>query len=168
MRIYWVLAEQLQLPPKYTSQDLHAVAPIWASWRLWRSYQVDNCICGDIDEAEFCLQYQFNQFCNLYVPDSVKTPYPRVIKFASGSLLTFSHANDIISMFLAGVQSDLVLLLGFHNINVDNSYGQAFRATINNLPDTQWVNVSVDGSANTVNLQNYTCDKLDNVVKLLQ
>jgi hypothetical protein len=143
------------------------VAPLWASWRLWRSYQIDNCVCGDTDEAEFCLKYQYNHYCNLYVPNSIEKSYSRVIKYASHTVLKFSNVNDIIAMFLAGSQSDFILLLGFQNINWDNDYGQAFRAAVNNLPQTQWVNVSWDGAENSLDLPNYTCDKFDNVVKSL-
>jgi hypothetical protein len=65
MKFAWVLSETLQLPPKYQLKQLQDRAPIWGSWRIWRSYHCDHCVCGDQQEARYCIEHQYYQYCNL-------------------------------------------------------------------------------------------------------
>jgi hypothetical protein len=162
MKLAWVISETLQLPPKYHSTMLHDLAPIWGSWRVWRSYQCDNCVCGDQLESQYCIENQYNQYCNLYVPDTIDVKEPNIFRYGSQGQLPTANRNDIIAMHLAGSRCDLVLLLGFqykvHKAIIDG--------VVSNNPDTQWVLVT-DVQETIDNRENFTCDKLDNVLKLL-
>jgi hypothetical protein len=162
MKFAWVLSETLQLPPKYQIKQLQDLAPIWGSWRIWRSYHCDHCVCGDQQEAQYCIEHQYYCYCTLYVPDSVETKLPNTFHYGSQGHLTIDNRNDIIAMHLAGSQSDLVMLLGFDY----QKCGHVIDAVIDNYTDTQWVFVS--NMQQLINdRENFTCDILDNVLTCL-
>lgn len=162
MKIAWVLSESLQLPPKYTNQQLHDVAPIWASWKLWRAYQPDHCVCGDINQAQYCIDHDYHRYTNLYIPDVLDIKLPNVNKFGSQGATGLVNINDVIALHLAAVGHDLILVLGF-----DQDHN-SLKHVIRQFSDVQWVYVTTDLNSNPQwNYTNFTCDLLDNVLQSL-
>jgi len=161
MKIAWALAESLQLPPRYKIQQLQDIAPIWGSWKLWRGYNCDHCICGDTQEAQYCIDHDFYQYCKLYIPDGINKKAPNIVKFGAQGQVNALHLNDIITLHLVGSQHDLVLLLGFDRV-FDT---EILKSLVNEYPNTQWVMIS----HNEIDLdnENFTCDLLDNVLQSL-
>lgn len=163
MKVAWVFAESLQLPPKYTNNQLHDIAPIWGSWKLWRSYHCDHCICGNLEESQYCIDHEYNQYCNLYIPDVIDKNLPNVVKFGSQGQADISNRNDIISLHLAGSRNDLILSLGFDQ----DADIEILKSISNNYPDKQWVIISIRSIKHNIIEDNITCDLLDNVLKSL-
>jgi hypothetical protein len=86
--------------------------------------------------------------------------------------------EEIIAMHLVAEQNDLVLLLGFdlsektfddkYENHKRTNYINAFRATLNTYPETQWVLIDhPDPVTKKITLSNLTKDDFNSVVLLL-
>jgi hypothetical protein len=162
MNIAWAISENLHLPPKYSTQQLHDIAPIWSSWRAWRAYQSDNCVASNQTEIEFCIQHQYYQHCNLYLPDSYDLRISAPIRRYSGSgHMARPGLDDVIALHLAAAHQDLILLLGF-------DCHDTLRSVIKQYHKCQWVLVGLDQILDADIVEdNFTCDNLDNVLQSL-
>lgn len=171
-------------PPEFFSKDqAKNIGPTWGSYKSWRHCDTDNVICNDAGKARELCQRAMHAVCNLYLPQKLFVTLDRHpgIKWYQG---TFDDAvidiEDIISMHLVAVHSDLVLCLGFDLSNPDVSLDQKtthsmknrlglIRSCINQNSKTQWVFVDHNESFHSIfhNMANIDRDSLKNVLKLL-
>ena len=183
MRINWVLANSTTVDPSVDLNQLKTIGPFWGGWQTWRSNSTDNVICNDFDRAKSLLQRNFNQVCNFFIPNALfqTLDRPSGVRLYDGNTeLDLVNREEIISMHLAGSQSDVVLLLGFDWQPTPKSddrliehqaqnYRNLIRQAIKDMPDVQWVLVDHGPELMTEvkNLPNLTQDTLANVIKLL-
>lgn len=174
MNIVWLFSETTDLGPSVNIDQLHDLAPIWGSWRTWRGYGTDNVVCYEAAQAHVLIEQDYQSVCNLYVPQEAweKANRPQKV-FAFGGAFPEStdHGEDIISMHLAASQAQIVLMVGFEldAKQPSNSYIELVAQTMKAYSQVQWV--LVDHSEQLAKplqgLKNVTCDKLNNVLQLL-
>jgi hypothetical protein len=183
MRVNWVLSSEYRIDPTIDPDHLKMIGPIWGSWRTWRSCSTDNVICYDFSKAQELLARAFQSVCNFYVPRKYYQDLgrPLGVKLYDGE---FSHEvdypEDIVSMHLASGTSDIVLLLGFDfstpNFPEDKmathklkNWHGLIRSIISADQTIQWA--AVDHQTDLDNsyqiLPNFTCDTMENALKLL-
>lgn len=182
MRVNWVFAHDYDLPPEIDSEDIKRVGASWGSWTTWRGCNTDNVICNEFARAKSLISRAFQAVCNFYVPRHLYQDLSRPlgVKLYDGDFsLETDHIEDIVAMHLASESSDIVLLVGFRlfltpasdayaNHKIKNYHGM-IRSVIANSSDVQWVVVDHDQKLDTayLALDNITCDRMENVLKLL-
>jgi hypothetical protein len=174
MNICWVLAEHAVIPIALTAITLKSVAPIWSSWRNVRSFDVDNAVCYDIEQASKLIANDYHTVCNLYVSETVVQQHQNLPLKAFGGSFDFDivSQDDIVGLHLASAQGQVVLLLGFDlgpKGSKPSDYLELIYQTINSYPQTQYVIIDQPGSVDKklLTLANLTCDNLENVLTLL-
>lgn len=181
MRINWVIADEF-VSPHVSPDQLKDVAATWGSWRTWRAWNTDNVLCHDRAKAQELIQRAFQAVCNFYVPKKNYTELGRPLKvnlYEGDFPGEFDHSEEIIAMHLVATQSDLVLLLGYNLSKITETdkflkhkktnYLNAFRATLNTYPETQFVLIDHpdDLDESLTKITNLTCDKFEAVLQLL-
>lgn len=181
MKLCWIVADDFA-SPHIEPKTLKDLAPIWGSWRTWRAWGTDNVLCDDDSEAQELIQRAFQSVCNLYVPQRhyATLGRPMKVNLYEGSFPgELDHAEEIVAMHLVAESTDLVLMLGFDLTQITETeklakhkkinYQNAFRATLNTYPNTQWVLIDHPGDLDKSfqNITNITCDKFENVLHLL-
>ena len=184
MKISWVIADSYQVDPTVNLTDLQNIGPIWGSWRTWRSCGTDNVVCHDIEKAQELIKQNFQSNCNFYIPknNSIGNQAATGVKFYGGDFESKMHnIEDIVSLHLASVTSDIILMLGFNFSTIANkvqnqtdaekikNYYGLSRSIIINQTKTQWVLVDHvdDLDKSFKNIANLTQDNLKNVLKML-
>jgi len=178
VKICWVVSEEI--PSKLLDPEvLKDTAISWGSWKIWKEYKLDNCICTDPDEAHKLIQRAFHAVCTLYImQESYKAVgSPGGVKLFNGHFKNngVSNKDDIVALNLAVPQSDVVLLSGFNFspiLEADPSREEYYfnvRELMKANATTQFV--LVDCSAELASwvgeLDNVTQDTIDSVKKLL-
>jgi hypothetical protein len=181
-KITWVLADSVVLNPTQDIEELKRLGAFWGSWRTWRSCQTDNVICHDQVKAAELVQREFQNSCNLYIPDSVHANLERpegVQVYAGEFVHDVVRQEEIVAMHLAATTSDIVIMLGWDLSEREpgtdrlqanqaqhhrNLVQQAF-ITYNHV---QWVIVDHVGpmDPNLTNLDNIVTDTLATVLNL--
>jgi hypothetical protein len=181
MRVCWVISEQFA-STHITPEQLKEIAPSWGSWKTWRAWNTDNVICHDAAKAQELIQRAFHSVCNFYTANKnfAQLGRPPKVQLYEGDFPgALDRPEEIIAMHLVAEQNDLVLLLGFdlsdktfddkYETHKQQNYFNAFRATLNTYPDTQWVLIDhPDPVTKKITLSNLTVDSLDSVIKLLK
>ena len=177
MNIAWLFAENTVLPPTTSVQAIKDLAPIWGSWRTQRSYQSDNVVCWDPDQAEKLVRQGYAKICNLYIPESVyqQLGKPKGVRaFGGGFDFSVDSVDDIIATHLVASVADVILMVGFDleaktkplpsRTNYIGILARAIAAS-----DKQWVVVDhhTDLAEPIQKLSNITRDLLPNVLQLL-
>ena len=180
MQVSWVIADNFN-DHTVDPEKLKDIGAIWGSWKTWRAWNTDNVICFNIEKARDLVTRAFHAVCNLYVQESAFAllDRPNGVNIYAGTFpAEFDNEEEIVAMHLLADNADIVLLLGY-NLNLPDSddkylmhkrknYNAAFSAAVKMYPDTQWV--LLDHSElddNLKNLENLTCDTLENVLELL-
>ncbi len=180
MRVCWVISEQFA-STHITSDQLKEIAPSWGSWRTWKAWNTDNVICHDLSSAQDLIKRAFHSVCNFYTANknfSALNRPPRVNLYEGDFPGALDRPEEIIAMHLVAEQNDLVLLLGFDlsekifDDKYENhkrlNYINAFRATLNTYPETQWVLIDhADPVTKKITLPNLTVDSFDSVISML-
>lgn len=180
MRISWIIADDF-VSPHVTPEQLKDVGPVWGSWRTWRAWNTDNVLCNEYADAEGLVKRKFHETCNFYVPEKhyAQLNRPKVNLYGGDFPGALDHPEEIVSMHLVAESSDLVLLLGYDltEKTFDDkmathkrlNYVNAFRATLNTYPETQWVLIDHPGDLDKslTKITNLTCDKFESVLNLL-
>jgi hypothetical protein len=183
MKISWVISEQLQLDPTVDLSRIKEIGPIWGSWRTWRGCQTDNVICNDFKKAEELIKRAFHSVCNFYIPNSAYSSLerPKGVQIYEGEFVhDVDRQEEIVAMYLAALDSDIVLLLGFdfstkepksdklEEHRAKNYNGLTKQAMVSN-PNVQWVVVdhAMDLRKDLQSLGNLNKDTLDNVIGML-
>lgn len=177
MKIVWAFAENTILPPTVDIRALKNIAPIWGSWRTLRSYQTDNAICWDSEQAAKLINTGYSKLCNLYISQKTYNSLrnPENINYFGGDIdISVDSIDDIITLHLAAQVADVILLVGFDletrktatqsRTNYIGLTAQTFRSN-----SKQWVLVDhyTDLASEFQNITNLTRDNLSNVLKLL-
>jgi hypothetical protein len=180
MNINWVLANDYVPNPTVDLDQLKSCGAFWGGWQTWRACATDNVICNDLDQAHALLSRKFNLKCNFYIPESIYQPVGRpeqVRLYGATTNLDLKNKEEIISMHLAGSQSDIVLLLGFDwqskpknsdrlSEHVAQNYRTLVKQAIVENSQVQWV--LVDHPEQLMdelnNVSNITCDTLEGVL----
>lgn len=182
MRVNWVFAHDYNIPPDQDVEDIKRVGASWGSWTTWRGCSTDNVICNEFGKSKSLISRAFQAVCNFYVPRHLYQDLSRPIgvKLYDGDFsLDTDHIEDIVAMHLASQSSDIVLLVGFrlfvtaavdaYEMHKIKNYHGLIRSVIANTSQVQWVVVDhvqeLDPAYKT--LDNITCDKMANVLKLL-
>jgi hypothetical protein len=167
MNIAWVIAEKYLLPPSISTAALNDAAPTWASWRLWRTYNVDNTVCYQDEDAKQVINQGYHEVSNLYISEPAwqKLNKPPGVKCFGGVFpKSILQAEDVVSIHLAAAQNDLLLLLGFNLSDLNSVF---YTGLIENSPQQQWVIVDGAVPSKLSTLPNLTCDTLQNVLQSL-
>jgi len=183
MRVNWVIAEGYQFDPTVDVNRLKNAGPFWGSWQNWRGCALDNVICYDFSKAKELLQRSFQQCCNFYVPHKHFQSLGRptgVHLFAGDFDRELIFAETVISMYLVGSISDLVLLLGFDLSEISDdttridshrahNYHGFVRSIVSEHSQVQWVLLDHESEIDNKfqDISNLTCDTMENVLKLL-
>ena len=177
MNIAWLFAENTVLPPTTPVQAIRDLAPIWGSWRTQRSYQSDNVVCWNPEQAEKLVRQGYAKTCNLYIPEVVyqKLDKPVGVRAFGGVFdFTVDSVDDIIATHLVASVADVILMVGFDleaktkpSAGRNNYIGilaQAIAAS-----GKQWVIIDhhTDLAEPIQKLSNITRDLLPNVLQLL-
>jgi hypothetical protein len=153
MKITWCLADAAELDPTIEVGQLKNIGPIWGGWRTWRSWNTDNVVCHDLAQARNLVTRNFHTRCNMYLPSSSyqELDRPVGVKLYQGDFHQLVDSpDDIVSMHLAGANSDIVLLVGFdlqpkyldHDKMAKHkwhNYKQYVLHLIKDNPGVQWV-----------------------------
>lgn len=181
MRSCWIVADDF-VSPHIEPQTLKDVAPVWGSWKTWRAWNTDNVLCHDENKSRELIQRAFQAVCNFYVPKKQYAELGRPLKvnlYEGDFPGEMDRPEEIVAMHLVAENNDLVLLLGYNLTEITETdkylkhkalnYQNAFRATVNTYPDTQWVLIDHPGdlAKSFQTIPNITCDNFDNVLKLL-
>lgn len=181
MRTCWIIADDFAAT-HVDPEEIKKIAPIWGSWRTWRAWGTDNVICHDATKAQELIQRAFQAVCNFYTANKnfVDLGRPLRVNLYEGDFPgELDHPEEIIAMHLVAEQNDLVLLLGFDLTDKQSddkfenhkrlNYINAFRATLNTYPETQWVLIDHPGVVTKkITLSNLTKDSFDSVIALLK
>lgn len=181
MRVSWVVSENFA-STHITPEQLKNIGSVWGSWRTWRAWHTDNVLCDDASKAQELIQRAFHSVCNFYTANKnyAQLGRPPGVNLYEGNFPgTLDRPEEIIAMHLVAEQNDLVLLLGFDltdkvfDDKLENhkqlNYINAFRATINTYPETQWVLIDhPEPITKKITLSNLTQDSFDSVMSLLK
>lgn len=177
MNIAWLFAENTVLPPTTPVQAIKDLAPIWGSWRTQRSYQSDNVVCWDPDQAEKLCRQGYAKICNLYIPEPVYKNLGKpagVRVFGGGFDFSVDSVDDIIATHLVASVADVILMVGFDleaktksSASRNNYIGILSQAI--GASGKQWVVIDhhTDLAEPIQKLSNITRDLLPNVLQLL-
>jgi len=181
-KISWVLSDSVVLDPTVNVEEFKKLGAFWGSWRTWRACQTDNVICHDQAKAAELIQREFQNLCNLYIPESVNASLdrpPNLKVYAGEFVHDVIRQEEIVAMHLAATTSDIVIMLGWDfselTVNPDRllaSQAQHHRNLVRqafiNYNQIQWVIVDHNGPVdpNIVNLDNVVADSLDTVLNL--
>jgi hypothetical protein len=172
-----LFAENTVLPPTTPVQAMRDLAPIWGSWRTQRSYQSDNVVCWNPEQAEKLCRQGYAKICNLYIPEPVYKQLNKpagVRVFGGGFDFAVDSVDDIIATHLVASVADVILMVGFDleaktkpspgRNNYIGILAQAIGAS-----GKQWVIVDhhTDFAEPIQKLSNITSDLLPNVLQLL-
>lgn len=182
MRVNWVFSAKHSIGPEFDISTIKNIGATWGSWKSWRACGTDNVICHDRAKAQELLQRAFHSICNFYVPKKYyqELGRPTGLRLYEGDFAeSVDDLEDIIAMFLVSSNSDLVLLSGFDfstpppapdrltQHKIQNRLGLFYQ--IVSSSKAQWVLVDHPGDLDKAysKLSNLTCDKMQNVLKLL-
>lgn len=163
-----------------TMRDLGVV---WGPWKSWRLCQTDNVIVNEFEDAQTLLTRKFNDVCNFWTnednfaklgrPDKVNL-YRQLI---NPDLIL---KDDILALALAASRYKIVLVVGYDLSTLASSAPQLdkhnkkkwiaeIKKIIKTNSNTQFVFVDLPKSAmqDFSNLENFTNDTYDNILKLL-
>lgn len=183
MNISWVLSDRVELDPTLDISRLKDVGSIWGGWKTWRAYSTDNVICNDSVKADELIKRQFQNLCNLYIPNLnyITLGRPDNVKIYEGSFVhDVDNQDEIVALHLAASTSDIVLLLGFdfgeYSQQPDklaehraHHYRGLIKQAIIGNPEIQWVVVDHKTPIRDEfqNLENFSQDSIENVLDLL-
>lgn len=183
MKVNWVLTSDYLPSSDSVSERLKSIGPLWGSWKTWRDCGTDNVICHDFAKAKELTARAFQAVCNFYLPKKFYQDLQRPVgvRLYDGDYAqTTDHIEDIISLHLAGQDSDIILMLGFDLRPVQDDLDKLekhkwvnrhglIRSAIVATPNVQYVLVDhpVELAKNYQNLPNLTCDTMENALKLL-
>ena len=182
-KISWVLSDSVVLDPTLDIGEFKKIGAFWGSWRTWRAFQTDNVICHDQVKTSELIQREFQNLCNLYIPESVSASLdrpPNVKVYAGEFVHDVIRQEEIVAMHLAATTSDIVILLGwdFSALTADTDrliasqaqhHRNLARQAFINYNQIQWVIVDHKGPVdpNIANLGNIVTDSLDTVLTLI-
>lgn len=180
MRVCWIVSEEFA-STHILPEQLKDIAPSWGSWRTWRAWNTDNVLCHDATKAQELIQRAFHSVCNFYTANKnyAQLGRPARVNLYEGDFPgALDRPEEIIAMHLVAEQNDLVLLLGFdlsektfddkYENHKRTNYINAFRATLNTYPETQWVLIDhSDPVTKKITLSNLTKDSFDSVLAQL-
>ena len=177
MKVNWIIGQETKTTIT-DSEMMKNIAPIWGSHTTWKQYKTDNSICNDITKAKDLIGKAFHAITNLYVPedDFVELGRPVGLKLFGGQFkqTDFQYKDDIVALWLASVDADIVLLLGFDlSESLDSiarkGYYQGIMHVITENSTTQYVLVDYNMDISTIfdGLDNLTQDSLEAVKQLL-
>jgi hypothetical protein len=183
MRVSWVFAVGYTLDPAIDPESIKSVGPSWGSWQTWRGCNTDNVICDQRAKAKELIDRAFQAVCNFHIRKSyyAELGRPVGVKLYEGDFdLACENIEDIVAMHLAKEQSDIIILAGFNLAEVTapkdplerhkkaNRHGLIY-SILAHSDAVQWVVIdhAADLDQSYQNLANLTCDKMDNVLKLL-
>jgi hypothetical protein len=183
-KISWVLSDSVLLDPTQDIDLLKAIGPFWGSWRTWRACQTDNVICHDQIKVSEFLQRDFQQNCNLFIPDTAYASLgrPDGVKIYAGEFVhDLVRQEEIVALHLAATTSDIVLLLGWNLqeytpdadlliANKERHHRNMVRQAFLTYEHTQWVVIDHPDALdkNISNLPNIVTDTLDSVIGTAQ
>lgn len=156
---------------------------VWGPWKSWRLCQTDNVIVNEFEDAQTLLTRKFNDVCNFWTnednfaklgrPDKVNL-YRQLI---NPDLIL---KDDILALALAASRYKIVLVVGYDLSTLASSASQLdkhnkkkwiaeIKKIIKTNSNTQFVFVDLPKSAmqDFSNLENFTNDTYDNILKLL-
>jgi hypothetical protein len=181
MKTCWIVSENFA-SVHVTAEQLKDVGAVWGSWKTWRAWHTDNVLCNDLPQAQDLIQRAFHSVCNFYTANKnyADLGRPPGVNLYEGTFPgDLDGREEIIAMHLVAEQNDLVLLLGFDLTKIETkdkyqrhkqlNYQNAFRATLNTYPNTQFVLIDHPGDLDKSfqNIPNITCDEFQSVLQLL-
>jgi hypothetical protein len=182
-KISWVLADSVVLDPTQNIEDFKRIGTFWGSWRTWRACNTDNVICHDQVKASELVQRNFQNLCNLYIPNSayVSLDRPDNVKVYAGEFVhDVIRQEEIVAMHLAATTSDIVLMLGWNltertpeTDRLQNNQAQHHRSLVKQAfleyNHVQWVIVDHEGAVdpNLAEMDNVVSDTLSTVLNLI-
>jgi len=117
MKVCWVISEDT--PTGFLDPTvIKDTAESWGSWKVWKEYKLDNCICTSAGDAQNLIQRAFHAVSTLYIMQEsyAKVGSPAGVKLFNGQFKnnSISNKDDIVALNLAVPQFDIVLLSGFN------------------------------------------------------
>jgi len=176
MKVNWIIGKEMHTA--ITDSDMMKnIAPIWGSYTTWKKYKTDNSICNELSNAKDLIARAFHAISNLYVPETnfVDLGRPVGLKLFGGKFTQedFKFKDDIVALWLASHDADIVLMLGFDLRSTDDTVRKGYYMSIMQIikehKDVQFVLVdyNIDLSDIFNDLDNLQQDSLEAVQELL-
>ena len=178
MNISWIVTPQFQ-----TDINIKDIGPVWGSDLTWRLFNTDNVICFDYRRAADLITRNFQEQCNLYLPERFYSDLnrPASVNLVGGGFATeVDQKEEIVAFHLVSLSSDIVLMGGIDfssdYVNVDeyerhraNNFLNSIKTIISLTPDIQWVVVDhlKEFDERFTELPNFTNDTAENIASLL-
>jgi len=178
MNISWIVTPQFQ-----TDADIKEIGPVWGSDLTWRLFGTDNVICFDYRRAADLIARNFQEKCNLYIPEKFYSDLdrPASVNLIGGGFSTeVDQKEEVVAAHLVSGISDIVLLGGidfssdFENLDEyerhrANNFLNSFKTIIDSKQNIQWVVLDhvKDMDKRFADLPNLTSDTTDNVISML-
>ena len=183
MKVCWVISEDIPkgfIDPKIIKDT----APAWGSWKTWKEYKIDNCVCTSTSEVKSLIGRAFHAVCNFYILQEsyIKVGSPVGVKLFNGQFKGSHIANkdDLVTLNLVAAYNDIVLMSGFNFspiLNTDDGATQTarkeyyfnIRELMKTHNSTQFVLVDYvyELASWAKELDNLTMDTIDSVRSLL-
>lgn len=178
MNISWIVT-----PHYYTDVNIKSIGPVWGCSETWQIFETDNVVCFDYRHAADLIVRNFQQKCNLYIPENF---YSDLNRPSSVNLVGGKFSNDIdkkeeiVACHLVSKTSDIILLGGFdlssdfkqlddYELRRTDNFLNNFQSIIGSSNSVQWVLLDhkKDIDDRFRHLSNLTQDTTSNVVSLL-
>lgn len=117
MKVAWILSEDI---PKGLLDPITVknIAASWGSWKTWKEFRTDNCVCHNTTEANNLIKRALHTLCNLFIMQSSYTRVgsPIGVNLFNGEFKseTIANRDDLIALNLVIPQADIVLMSGFN------------------------------------------------------
>lgn len=184
MNVNWVISASVATRHDWRDypQKMKSIGPIWGSWRTWMDFGTDNAVCHDAVRSSELINRAFHAVTNLYVyrRHAQDLGNIRSLHLYDGD---YDHScldiEDIVSLHLAAMRSDMILMLGFDFGRIESNPDPDLQQQMVNQKglmrglmansDAQWVAIDHDVTPDPAfaNLANFTRDTMENVLRLL-
>lgn len=177
MKISVVFANQAWVDPLVNLFDLRKVGTIWAAWNQWHQLFPHRTICHWYQESQRLIDAGFHRRCEMFVPETVFNALkkPRGVKSYGGEFLhEIPDPEELVAMFLAAAESDIVVLVGYNWALPDNNDSMATYIAENRLavimdairgaPDVQWIIAGDTVPEQLREFENVDSDTLENII----
>jgi len=184
MKISWVVAmsarERLSTD---TITAMKSIGEIWGGVATWRHWQTDHVIASTVNSGRWLLEREIQKSASVYVSKKLYQELRRpddVQLFDALDNVEAKDIDDLIALNLASVDAAIVLCVGF-DLSTPISTGDPAKdqlirsrygillSVMRELENIQWVMINHDSGLDPAfaSLPNVTCDKMENVLKLL-
>lgn len=183
MEYCWLVQNSYDPESTISVDKMKEIASVWGSWESHRLCQNDNCIADDLKDASKLIKRGFNLETNLWTHENNFIGLERADALSLHKIgidADLQDRDDLVAMALAGARYELVIALGFDlsyntkltaplELHEHKRYLSAVANIVKGFPTTQFVFIDLPNDHTQIfsNLENFTCDNIQNVLTLV-